>query len=108
MLAGIIVNSVHLLVEDILYETPEVNGHLILEALFLGSLNGSLLGPLAKHGRAVQVAVVAEGCVGQQPLLVVLAELLERGTTADSFPLLIEEHAQIVHLSLEHAFIVYL
>ena len=108
MLAGIVVGCTHLLVKSILHEHPERQYLLALETLFLRGFDGGFLGPLGEFCSTIEVTIVAEGCIGLQPMLVVFAELLEGCPTAHRFPFLVEQQVQIFHLRLEHAFIVYL
>ena len=102
MVAGKFVGSMHLLIQIVLNEIPEL--HLLIGSL--DSSNGSLLRPLREVGSAILVAVVAEGSIGDQPLLVLFEEVFVAGPLFNGCPLLCKQFAQIFHLGVVHTLVV--
>ena len=102
MVAGKFVGSMHLLIQIVLNEIPEL--HLLVSGL--DSSNGSLLRPLREVGSAILVAVVAEGSIGDQPLLVLFEEVFVAGPLFNGCPLLCKQFAQIFHLGVVHTLVV--
>ena len=98
MFTGIVVGSTHLLVEIVLHITPEV-GHLLVRL-------SQRLGPFREGCRTIEITVVAELSIRFQPLLVVLVELFVSRGSFCGRSLLPVKFLQIVHLGIEHAFIV--
>ncbi len=110
-LAGIVVGLAHLLVEVVLHIVP-VGHFLVLAGAAVGHggaqalVEGAVLGPLAEAGSAVEVAIVAEGCIGHKPLLVGLEVLLEVGRFHGLGALLLVELFHVGQLGLVHALVV--
>ena len=83
---------VHLHVQVILHKVPEL--HLFLRlgrGVFGGGSQRGFLGPFPEHRRAIEVAVVAEGSIRQEPLLVLFKEQLVALAAAHGAPLLLEQ-----------------
>ena len=111
LLAGIGMGGTHLLVEVELYEVPE--GHLFIyfssrlrHGLALLLCEGLVIGPLRERGGAVHIAVVTEGGVRHEPVLVLLEEGLKGLGLHHLTALLGEELAQIGELGIVHALVV--
>ena len=102
MVAGKFMGSMHLLIQIVLNKIPEL--HLLVSGL--DSSNGSLLRPLREVGSAILVAVVAEGSIGDQPLLVLFEEVFVAGPLFNGCPLLCKQFTQIFHLRCVHTFVV--
>ena len=103
--------STHLLIEVELYEIPE--SHLLVEfggglchCLAFALWQFMMVGPILEGGGAIKVTVVAEGCIGHQPGLVLVEELLEGLALHDGFAFLRIECPQILQLRIVHPLIV--
>ena len=109
----ILMRVTHLLVQVVLDIVP--HGH-VLKCLRAGIGQGHsllvveavMIGPLAERRRAIDVPIVAEGCIGHQPVLVLSKECLKLVTAHQRSALLLIEQSQILHLGLVHALVIYL
>ena len=109
--ACVFVGSAHLGVQVVLHEIPERHlavalgcrvGHRQAFAL----VEAAVVGPRPERGRAIHVAVVAEGGVRHEPLLVGLEELCKRAPLHHCLALFGIEFAQIGQLGVVHPFVV--
>ena len=108
-----LMGSTHLLVQIKLDEIPECHLFIYLSSRLghrLALLGGQfvVVRPLRERRCTIEVAIVAEGSVGHQPLLVLLEEVLEGLSLQGLGSLLGIYLAQIVHLGVVHALVVYL
>ena len=101
MTAGILMGCMHLLVEVELHIAPEV-----LLAVCLWLLSFCLLRPLVEVGSTILIAIDTELSIRNQPLSVVIVELLVGFGSLHMLPLLFEQLLQVVHLGLEHTLVV--
>ena len=85
MLTGILVGGMHLLVEVILYEEPE-----LYILVYLQGFHRRVFGPFREHRSLVFVTVVTESGIGHQPLLVLFVEGLIGSTALDGCPFLLK------------------
>ena len=102
---GIVVGGMHLLIKVELYEIPEVK-FLLHTRLLRQILHGSFLWPLREDGGAIEIAIVAEGSIGHEPILVLFKERLILYRLHGLRTLLGKDVAQIAHLGRHHPLIV--